>query len=229
MSDTEFDRIESQYEEIVERSIAFSGLDHDFFMAAKADLLRRLVAAHFPGREDVALLDVGCGVGRLHPHLQGQFSSISGCDVSEKSVARARRDNAFADYTVSAENQLPYADARFDIALTVCVMHHVPPAQWASFLAEMRRVLRPGGIAVIIEHNPFNPLTRLAVARCPFDADAVLLSPGRSRKLLSDAGFDRPKTHNFLFLPTAAAAARRFEQGLKWLPLGAQYAAIGSV
>ncbi|MHA6297815.1 class I SAM-dependent methyltransferase [Devosia sp. CAU 1758] len=228
MSDTEFDRIESQYEELVERSIEFSGLGHDFFMAAKADLLGRIAASHFPDRQNLNLLDVGCGVGRLHPHLKGQFASISGCDVSEKSVARARRDNPFADYAVSAESGLPYADAGFDIVLTACVMHHVPPAQWVSFLAEMRRVLRPGGVAVIIEHNPFNPLTRLAVARCPFDVDAVLLSSGKSRRLLLEAGFARPQTQNFLFLPTAAPAARRFEQAFKWLPLGAQYAAIGT-
>ena len=39
----------------------------------------------------------------------------------------------------------------------------------------MRRVVRPGGLLCIIEHNPFNPLTRLAVVRCEFDRDAVLL------------------------------------------------------
>lgn len=228
MTDTEFDRIESEYEEIVERSIDFSGLKHDFFMEAKANLLHRIARTRFPDRENLELLDVGCGVGRLHPHLQGQFTSISGCDVSEKSIDRARRDNAFASYVVSTEQALPYESARFDIALTVCVMHHVPPAHWVAFLREMRRVLRPGGIAVVIEHNPFNPLTRLAVARCPFDADAVLLTPGRSRKLLREAGFGRLETQNFLFLPTAAPLARRFEQALGWLPLGAQYAAIGT-
>lgn len=228
MSDTEFDRIESQYEAIVERSIDFSDLSHDFFMAAKADLLAQIVSERFGGRHDLRLLDVGCGVGRLHPHLLGRFGAISGCDVSEKSVERARQDNVFADYAVSRADRLPYEHVQFDIALTVCVMHHVPPAQWPSFLAEMRRVLRPGGIAVVIEHNPFNPLTRLAVARCSFDADAVLLTPGRSRGLLTAAGFGKVETRNFLFLPTAAPAARRLESALRWLPLGAQYAAIGS-
>jgi SAM-dependent methyltransferase len=228
MTDTEFDRIESEYEQLVERSIEFSGLKHDFFMAAKADLLDQIVAARFAGRSDLNLLDVGCGVGRLHPHLKGRFA-ISGCDVSERSIARARRDNDFASYEISSGDALPYADGQFDIALTVCVMHHVPPAQWGSFLAQMRRVVRPGGIAVVIEHNPFNPLARLAVARCPFDADAVLLSPGRSRQLLHEAGFAAPQIRNFLFLPSATPWARRFERHLSPLPLGAQYAAIGTV
>jgi SAM-dependent methyltransferase len=228
MTDTEFDRIESEYEQVVERSIEFSGLKHDFFMAAKADLLDLVVAARFAGQSDLSLLDVGCGVGRLHPHIKGRFA-ISGCDVSEKSVARARRDNDFASYEVSSGDSLPYADEQFDIALTVCVMHHVPPAEWVSFLKEMHRVVRPGGIAVVIEHNPFNPLTRLAVARCPFDADAVLLSPRRSRQLLGEAGFAAPQIRNFLFLPSATSWVRRFERLMSRLPLGAQYAAIGTV
>lgn len=228
MSDTEFDRIESQYEELVERSIDFSGLKHDFFMEAKAELLDRIAHSHFPDDQTLRLLDIGCGVGRLHPHLAGRFD-ISGCDVSEKSVARARRDNEFADYTVSSETALPYGEGQFDIALTVCVMHHVPPAQWVSFLREMRRVVRPGGLAIVIEHNPLNPLTRLAVARCPFDADAVLLSQGRTKALMLEAGIGATETRNFLFLPSAAPAARRLEHWLRWLPLGAQYASVGTV
>src|SRR5690606_175155 len=110
--------------------------------------------------------------------------TITGCDVSEKSVERARRENGYARYDTSASDVLPYADGQFDIALTVCVMHHVPPTRWQAFLREMRRVVRPGGIAVVIEHNPFNPLTRLAVARCAFDADAVLLSQNCTRRTM---------------------------------------------
>lgn len=228
MSDAQFDAIEDRYEAIVEQSIEFSGLGHDFFMAAKADLLTKIVDLHFGRLERPSLLDVGCGVGRLHPHLQGRFDRITGCDVSEKSVIRARRDNGFATYNASQTDQLPYADDQFDIALTVCVMHHVQPGNWVAFLEEMRRVVRPGGLAVVIEHNPFNPLTRLAVARCPFDADAVLLSPRRARRTMLQAGFGTVSTRNFLFLPSAAPAARRFEGLIERVPLGAQYAAIGT-
>lgn len=229
MSEAQFDEIEDRYEAIVEQSIDFSGLRHDFFMAAKADLLTKIVDQHFGAQERPSLLDVGCGVGRLHPHLQGRFDRITGCDVSEKSVIRARRDNGFASYDTSSAEHLPYPDGEFDIALTVCVMHHVPPVNWVAFLEEMRRVVRAGGLAVVIEHNPFNPLTRLAVARCPFDADAVLLSPGRTRKAMLEAGFMDVSNRNFLFLPTAAPAARRFEGLIERIPLGAQYAAIGTV
>ncbi|QDZ10660.1 methyltransferase domain-containing protein [Devosia ginsengisoli] len=229
MSDAQFDEIQAGYESIVEESISFSGLRHDFFMAAKADLLSRITRRHFADSDALSLLDIGCGVGRLHPHLQGMFGTITGCDVSDKSVERARRENSFARYDTSADDVLPYADGQFDIVLTVCVMHHVPPAQWQAFLREMRRTVRPGGIAVVIEHNPFNPLTRLAVARCAFDADAVLLSQRRTRRTMLEAGFSDASIENFLFLPTAAPWARRLESFLTNLPLGAQYAAIGVV
>lgn len=229
MSDAQFDAVQSGYEAIVEQSISFSGLKHDFFMAAKADLLQDIVARHFDTPKALDLLDIGCGVGRLHPHLQGKFASITGSDVSDKSVKRARRDNAFASYDTSGPQGLPYADGQFDIALTVCVMHHVPPAEWGTFLQEMQRVVRPGGLAVVIEHNPFHPLTRLAVARCPFDADAVLLSQRRTRREMLAAGFSAVDLQNFLFLPTAVPILRRLERSLAKLPFGAQYAAVGVV
>ena len=52
----------------------------------------------------------------------------------------------------------------------------------------MARVLRPGGIAAIFEHNPLNPLTRRVVSNCVFDEDAVLLRRRRARGLLRQAG-----------------------------------------
>ena len=54
----------------------------------------------------------------------------------------------------------------------------------------MRRVVRPGGLVCVIEHNPLNPLTRsLAVSRCEFDSDAVLLGASTTRKLMAAGGF----------------------------------------
>ncbi|GHA32425.1 methylase [Devosia pacifica] len=227
MSELTFDKIEDEYESIVEDSISFSGLRHDFFMQAKADLLERLARKHLGDPKSARLVDIGCGVGRLHAHIKDRFDSIDGCDVSERSITRARRENPFATYSTSSGDRLPYADAGFDLAVTACVMHHVVPSQWDAFLAEMRRVVRPGGLVIIIEHNPFNPLTRLAVSRCAFDADAVLLAPRRSEKLLKAAGCSKVSSHNFLFLPSAAGWARAIEAGLRRVPLGAQYATVG--
>lgn len=228
---TLFDGYRSNYGEVVQDSIGFSGLKHDFFMAAKAHYLSRLVrerGLRGDGRT-VAALDVGCGTGTLHPHLDGLFDSLAGCDISAGSIASARELRPGLDYRSYEPPRLPHADGAFDLAFAVCVLHHVPPADWPGFVAEMRRVVRPGGIVAIVEHNPFNPLTRLAVYRCPFDEDATLLSARRTASLLGAAGMTDVRTDHILLLPSAAGMARRVERLFEKLPLGAQYASSARV
>ncbi|MGC1779343.1 MAG: class I SAM-dependent methyltransferase [Xanthobacteraceae bacterium] len=222
-----FDKYDKSFGAVVQSSIDFSGLPHGFFTAAKADALRELIATRLHGRHDLGMLDVGCGVGELHPHLRGMFGRICGADVSEASIAQARARNPEVRYDAYAGETLPYDDAAFDLSMAICVLHHVPPPQWLGFVREMRRVVRPGGLVCLIEHNPFNPLTRLAVARCEFDDDAVLLHAGRTRALMAHAGLHDTRSQYFLLLPSAAPLARRVERSFCRMPLGAQYIASG--
>jgi SAM-dependent methyltransferase len=222
-----FDSYRSNYRDVVQSSIDFSGLSHSFFMRAKADLLRELMARR-PGPEKPAMLDVGCGVGSFHPLLRGMVGSLSGIDVSPASIAQARADNHDVDYRAFDGRSFPFGDASFDLVTAICVMHHVAPAEWANFMNEMRRVARPGGLICIIEHNPLNPLTRLAVARCEFDRDAVLFGAVKARKLMAASGLREIDARYFLLLPWEAKPARRVERALSNVPLGAQYAAFGT-
>jgi SAM-dependent methyltransferase len=171
------------------------------------------------------MLDVGCGVGELHPLLCGMFGRMCGADISGASIAEARIRNPKVQYDAYVGETLPYDSATFDLSIAICVLHHVQPPQWVGFVREMRRVVRPGGLVCLIEHNPLNPLTRLAVARCEFDHDAVLLRAGRARALMAAAGLHDIRSHYFLLLPSAAALARRVEHALRRIPLGAQYIA----
>ncbi|WP_192247032.1 class I SAM-dependent methyltransferase [Mesorhizobium silamurunense] len=223
-----FDSYRSSYGEAVEGSIRFSGLRHDFFLHAKAELLRRLIVEQDlrRGNAGVRALDVGCGVGSLHPHLTDVFDRLDGCDVSEESLSRASRENPSVAYSTCTTSRLPYADGMFDLAFASCVVHHVPPASWLDFFREMRRVVRRGGLACIIEHNPYNPLTRMAVLRCPFDKDAVLLSARKAASLLGQADFRDVRCEHFLLLPSARPLAGKLERALAGLPLGAQYACV---
>lgn len=222
-----FDNYRSNYRNVVQSSIDFSGLPHSFFMRAKADVLRELIAQRL-GAEKPAMLDVGCGVGSFHPMLRGLVDRLSGIDVSTASIAQARADNTDVDYRDFDGVTFPFEDAGFDLASAICVMHHVPPAEWAHFVREMCRVVRPGGLVCVIEHNPLNPLTRLAISRCEFDRDAVLLGAGRTQELMSQAGVSEIGTRHFLLLPWEANPARRIERALSGVPLGAQYAAFGT-
>jgi len=222
-----FDSYRDNYRDVVQSSIDFSGLPHHFFMRAKADLLRDLIARRL-GTKKPEMLDVGCGIGSLHPLLHGMVGRLSGIDVSPASIAQARVDNRGVDYREFDGRTFPFGDASFDLATAICVMHHVAPAEWACFITEMRRVVRPGGLVCVIEHNPYNPLTRLAVARCEFDRDAVLLSAGTTGKLMAAGGLREIGARYFLLLPWQAKPARRVESALSNMPLGAQYAAFGT-
>lgn len=224
-----FDQYDKSYSAAVQSSIDFSGLPHSFFTAAKADALRELIATRLQGRQDLDLLDVGCGVGEFHPFVKGMFGRVCGADVSPASIAQARIRNPEVQYKAYEGETLPYDSAAFDLSTAICVLHHVPPAQWVGFLREMRRVVRPGGVVCLIEHNPLNPLTRLAVARCEFDRDAVLLRAGRVRALMADAGLHDARSHYFLMLPSAAPLVRRVERRFRRMPLGAQYIVSGIV
>ncbi|HLW89703.1 MAG TPA: methyltransferase domain-containing protein [Roseiarcus sp.] len=211
----------------VNRSIAFSGAKQDFFIAGKAkrliDLLRRR------GQDPAAtrLLDIGCGVGLLHPPLMSELAAVVGVDVAADALASARAANPGVRYEAYDGAHLPFENEAFDAAVAICVMHHVPPTQWEAFVAEAFRIVRPGGLFMVFEHNPWNPLTRLAVARCAFDYDAVLLSPLRLAGLLRHGGFKDVGREFMFFTPFSAAPVQKAEQSLRWCPVGAQYVAFG--
>jgi SAM-dependent methyltransferase len=222
-----FDTYDKTFAAVVQSSINFSGLSHSFFTDAKADALRGLISTRLQSGCKPRMLDVGCGVGEIHPVVRPMAGRLCGVDVSAASVTQARRRNPDVDYKIYDGESLPYDAGSFDLAIAICVLHHVPPQRWPTFLREMRRVVRPGGLICLIEHNPFNPLTRLAVARCEFDEDAVLLRGGRARGLLVDVGLQDTDLHYFLMLPSAAPLARRVEHRFRRLPLGAQYVVSG--
>jgi 2-polyprenyl-3-methyl-5-hydroxy-6-metoxy-1,4-benzoquinol methylase len=221
-----FDQYASNYRNVVQRAIDLVGLEYEFFVNAKARIIKRL-AARFDRAADVSLLDVGCGVGALHDHLGGTFARICGVDVSEVSIKAAKERHPDFEYCVMEGNQIPYPTAAFDIVTAINVLHHVDPEARSDFVLELKRVIRPNGLACIIEHNPLNPLTRLVVLRCPFDRDAHLLRAAQANRLLEAAGFAHVRASFFLLTPLSSAAACRLERWLSALPLGAQFAAVG--
>lgn len=223
-----FDDYADDYGKHVQNAITIPGLKHEFFTETKARHI--LAAAESLGpAASLTFLDVGCGVGETDSFLAPRVGRLYGIDVSEDSIERARNANPDCRYQVYDGQRIPFDDASIDFAFAVCVMHHVPPAQWGSLVAEMRRVVRPAGIVAIYEHNPYNPLTRWVVNRCEFDRDAVLLSRGKAKSLLREAGLGSVAAQDILFFPFRASVLRRIEAALGWLPLGAQYAAVARV
>jgi len=172
-------------------------------------------------------LDIGCGVGVAHGLMAPRVGQLTGVDVSAEAIAIAQSKNGGVDYHVADSERLPFDDASFDCSTTMCVMHHVQPQQWESFVAEAWRVTKPGGLFAVYEHNPINPMTRWAVWRCPFDHDAVLLRARKVIRLLEQQGFEIVTQRYLFFVPIDRPWARRVDRWLRWLPLGAQYVVCG--
>lgn len=218
-----FDDHAADYRETLRRSIAFSGVEQEVFTRRKVRHLLDVVRRRLGPTERVRALDVGCGVGLTDAYLVGRLGELDGTDVSGEAVRRAAEANPSVRYTRSAGDELPYEDERFDLAFAICVLHHVPPDGRTRLVAELRRVVRPGGLVVVFEHNPFNPLTRLAVARCDFDADAVLVTKRTADRLLRGGGLRPVERRYVILLPTEAPRLVAAERVLAALPLAAQY------
>ncbi len=225
MAGSEFDRHAANYSSAIEETIGVFGQGHDFYVRHKAILLKD-VFAKLPARPKV--LDVGCGIGLVHPLLEPMVSELHGVDVSTASIETAKTNNTSVSYQAYDGHKLPYPDASFDAAFAICVMHHVPVEEWSAFGAEMARVVKPGGQIVVIEHNPANPATQWVVHRSPLDENAVLVRPGKLRTILAASGVKDIATQYVLFTPFEGTIFRKLDGLLGAIPLGAQYMMSGT-
>jgi SAM-dependent methyltransferase len=223
-----FDGYAGSYVDAVDASIAASGEDAAYFAARKGDEVRRWIrtaGAAAPTRA----LDFGCGVGLSTVALADALGSrckITGVDVSAESIraARARFGAATREFVhADPAALLPFDAGQFDLVFTACVFHHIPRDAHAHWASELGRVLRPGGAALVFEHNPLNPLTVRAVRACPFDEGVDLLRPDYTRQLLSNAGLAAERPRYYFFFPATLRVLRPAERWLAAVPFGAQY------
>jgi SAM-dependent methyltransferase len=221
-----FDAVAGDYQALVERSVGFTKRPLEFFHERKIDVLRHAGTRYLRSFSRASVLDVGCGSGVTDGLLRPYVGSLHGVDVSEAMVEQARSRNPGCTYEIYDGRRLPFELGQFDLVATICVLHHVPPDRWSQFAAELVRVVRPGGVIVIIEHNRLNPLTRRAVNHCEFDRDAVLVPHRRAARLLREAGADPVETRHFLFSTFERGLGPALERHFRRLPAGGQYASI---
>jgi SAM-dependent methyltransferase len=223
MGHTDYGRYRDRYRDELDRAVSFSGASHDFFTRAKAEELVRLARMHLGDPARLEALDVGCGIGLTDRHLAGRFRSLTGTDVSPGVLETAARENPGVRYKLSERGRLTFEDDAFHLAFAVCVVQVVAPKERPQFVAELARVTRPGGLIVVFEHNPFNPLTRLVVRRCEFGEDARMLGMAEAERLLRESAVT-PVDRGFLLLfPFRRKRVLAVERALRRLPLGAQY------
>ena len=106
------------------------------------DLFAALVTQAGLGTE---VADVGCGTGRLEPYLASVGLRPHGVDLSPEMVRVARRDHRSFDFEVADLRHLPYADGSLPGVVCWYSLMYLPPEERPAALAELARVVRPGG------------------------------------------------------------------------------------
>lgn len=133
----------------LERELFARFLEENPFQPATG-FWRSIEIAYVAGRglPDGRGLDIGCGDGRLMALLAEQTGrrELVGVDLDEREVAAARTSGAYALTHVASADAIPEPAASFDFAFSNSTLEHVGPL--AGTLAEIARLLRPGGILV---------------------------------------------------------------------------------
>jgi ubiquinone/menaquinone biosynthesis C-methylase UbiE len=142
-----FDGWSHVYDRSILQRLVFN-ISHDMFFAEMMPILK----------DGAEVLDVGCGTGKFSLKLHSYNSNmrIHGVDLSDDMITKAKakvKDNSIEFRTGDVEN-LPYDDNSFDVVTCSHSFHHYPNQKRA--LAEMRRVLKPGGKAMIVDGSRDN-------------------------------------------------------------------------
>jgi ubiquinone/menaquinone biosynthesis C-methylase UbiE len=104
----------------------------------------------FRGNE--SLLDAGCGDGSVARLLRERVREVTAVDVQPSSHWR---DEPGLTFLAADAESLPFDDESFDVVHSKDSLHHMASAERA--LVEYRRVLKRGGVALIVESNRYNP------------------------------------------------------------------------
>lgn len=143
-----------------ERSAALYDYQVEVLFLGGADAMRRqalpALRAHLAGRTDARLLDLACGTGRFLSFIKDNLPAVhaTGLDLSPPYLRAAARTlerwGGVALVQANAE-AIPVADAALDAVTCVYLFHELPRAVRAQVTREIARVLRPGGVAVLVD------------------------------------------------------------------------------
>lgn len=145
-----------------DNSAALYDTQVEVLFTGAADAMRRRalapIANWLQGRNqrDVRGLDVGCGTGRLLASLHSAWPGmkLTGIDLSAPYLEEARRligRTARVKLDEAAAEALPFDDASLDLVVSSFLLHELPEKIRAQVLAEIARVLKPGGLVVIVD------------------------------------------------------------------------------
>lgn len=208
---------------LTDESAAIYDTQVEVLFTGAADAMRRRtlkpIAEWMAGRNQRELsgLDVGCGTGRLLAFLHDAWPGmrLSGIDLSAPYLEEARRligRTARVKLMEAAGEALPFDDASLDLVVSSFLMHELPKKIRADVIAEMARVVKPGGLVVLVDsiqkgdHPPWDGLLDLFphYFHEPYYADYV---GGSMESWCRDAGL-APISSERAFLSKVAALGK---------------------
>jgi ubiquinone/menaquinone biosynthesis C-methylase UbiE len=141
------------------------------------------------------VLDVGCGTGTLAIAAKqkvGPSGAVHGVDASPEMLSRAEKKAKKAGVEVLFKNSLaeaiPFPDGAFDVVLNTVMLHHLPQKPRHQCVSEIRRVLKPGGRALVVDFEGFSEQKRTILAH--FHRPHGHVSAREIAALLSGAGLN---------------------------------------
>jgi SAM-dependent methyltransferase len=164
---------------------------------ACADILRAYREVNSSPGDDGRWLDFGCGSGRmLVPLRRAGIEDLRGVDVDQDAIRWLRRRYGRERFIVSpARPPLSFPSASFDVVLAISVFSHMDEEMQVSWLAEMARLLRPGGLLIASTHGRDLVVTRgdLGPAEIErLDRSGFLFAPGGG-PFNEDSAFHTPQ------------------------------------
>jgi SAM-dependent methyltransferase len=122
--------------------------------AGAAAIEEAFVASRDPEQSYSQWLDFGCGCGRLARHLtRAAKRELTGVDVDARAIAWAHRHLKGTYLTIPRHPPTPFPRASFDVAVVASVFTHLNEHDARSWLAELHRILRPGGLLISTTHG----------------------------------------------------------------------------
>jgi demethylmenaquinone methyltransferase/2-methoxy-6-polyprenyl-1,4-benzoquinol methylase len=117
--------------------------------------LRRQVAAAAGVDARSRVLDVATGTGAQARAFAEKAGEVIGVDLSAAMLRVARRKNRFPNliFRQADATELPFGDARFDVACISFALHEMPRSIRERTVAEMARVTKPGGTIVVVDYG----------------------------------------------------------------------------
>lgn len=100
------------------------------------------------------ILEIGCGSGaRLNEVCKRNNSKGYGLDPSEKAIDYCRKNYPSIQFQVGYSNSLPYADEKFNLVILGFFLYLVDRSMYLRSIAEADRVLKPGGVMIVIDFD----------------------------------------------------------------------------